>query len=264
MTKTNLPTDITTYDLLKSFAVVIMIIDHIGAYFFPDLLWWRAVGRIGFPIWFFLVGYARGRDLPLKLLICIGLLLLGDIITGRTIFPLSALVTIALIRIMIDPLMAHLGRGPEKLWPASVALFLIVLPSSVFCEYGTQALITAIFGYLVRHREEVKDEKLIFNYMLFAFATFLILQYLSFGFSIPQFVVMGLGTYFIRSYLYNFNPRAHPELTQKMPGFVRWFLQLGGRRTLEIYVVHLLLFKAICLFWGFQGYDLFAWDWVEM
>ena len=69
-----LPKDLTSHDLLKAFAVIIMVIDHAGYYFFPDQEWWRAIGRIGFPIWFFLVGHARGRVISRKLIIGAGLL----------------------------------------------------------------------------------------------------------------------------------------------------------------------------------------------
>ena len=47
MVKAKLPAEITSYDLLKAAAVIIMIIDHVGYYFFIDEMWWRAVGRIG-------------------------------------------------------------------------------------------------------------------------------------------------------------------------------------------------------------------------
>jgi len=53
-----LPSLLTTHHLFKAFALVIMTIDHVGAFLYPDDLWWRAVGRIATPIWFFLVGYA--------------------------------------------------------------------------------------------------------------------------------------------------------------------------------------------------------------
>ena len=39
-----LPQELTSYDLLKTLAVVTMIIDHIGLYFFPDDVGWRIVG----------------------------------------------------------------------------------------------------------------------------------------------------------------------------------------------------------------------------
>ena len=36
---------------LKMLAVVTMLIDHIGAIFFPGVLWIRAIGRLSFPIY---------------------------------------------------------------------------------------------------------------------------------------------------------------------------------------------------------------------
>ena len=40
---------------LKMLAVVTMLIDHIGAIFFPGVLWIRAIGRLSFPIYAFLL-----------------------------------------------------------------------------------------------------------------------------------------------------------------------------------------------------------------
>ncbi|MCC6597720.1 MAG: hypothetical protein IT559_02905 [Alphaproteobacteria bacterium] len=262
ISKPALPSAITSYDLLKCFAVAIMITDHAGNYFFPDDLWWRAVGRIGFPVWFFLVGYARGRDIPLKLSVGAGILILANLLTGMAVFPLNALVTIALIRVTIDPVMKVLMRSRLILWSGSAFLFVLVIPTFIFTEYGTQALITAIFGYLVRHREEVKDEQLIIQYMCFALITFIILQFLTFGFTPAQMIFMGIGTAAVRSLLYYFSPKTYPALTEKLPKSVVWFVQICGRRTLEIYVVHLLLFKAMAVYLGMEGYNFLDWSWL--
>lgn len=45
------------YDYLKVFAIITMIIDHIGYYLFPEYSVFRLIGRIAFPIFLFLVGF---------------------------------------------------------------------------------------------------------------------------------------------------------------------------------------------------------------
>lgn len=49
---------------LKCIAVATMLVDHIGANFFPAHLWMRYVGRLSFPIYCFLIaeGYIHTRD----------------------------------------------------------------------------------------------------------------------------------------------------------------------------------------------------------
>lgn len=258
-------TSITSYDLLKTFATIIMVIDHIGMYFFPEEMWWRAVGRIGFPIWFFLVGYARGRDISPKLLIGAGLLIVGNILAGMTIFPLSALVTIILIRLILDPLMSvMLAGGRWRFWPIAVMLFIVVIPTMLVTEYGTQALITAIFGYLVRHRKEVGSERFIFAYMAFALITFVAMQAISFAFTPLHMAVVILGTFAVRSTLLFFRAEEFPKLTARLPGPLVGFLQFCGHRTLEIYVAHLLLFKVIALMLGMPAFGFMTWRWFQI
>lgn len=41
--------------VLKMIAVAIMIIDHTGLFFFPEAMWLRIIGRIGFPIFAYFI-----------------------------------------------------------------------------------------------------------------------------------------------------------------------------------------------------------------
>lgn len=45
---------------LKLFAFLFMFIDHIGAVFFPSVLWYRTIGRLSFPLFAYLI--ADGMD----------------------------------------------------------------------------------------------------------------------------------------------------------------------------------------------------------
>ena len=51
-------------NLLKIIAVVSMLVDHIGAYLFPDILIFRIIGRIAFPIFAYFIaeGWKRTRS----------------------------------------------------------------------------------------------------------------------------------------------------------------------------------------------------------
>ena len=42
-------------DRLKIIAVVTMVTDHIGAYLFPNVMLFRMIGRISFPIFAFMI-----------------------------------------------------------------------------------------------------------------------------------------------------------------------------------------------------------------
>ncbi len=245
--------NITSYDLLKSFAVIIMVIDHLGYYFFPEELWLRALGRIGFPVWFYLVGHASGRDIPVKLWGGAVILILLDAITGIAILPLNALVTIILIRLLIDPVMTICLKNNAYLWLLSGSLFLLILPTMAITEYGTLGLLTAMFGYMVRHKDEIKKRKgndnIVFNFMLFAYFSFILMMQLTFNFNIYEFAFMAVGTFFVRIYLYAFFTKEnYPNLTQKCGSIITGSLQFMGRNTLEIYVAHIIIFQLFALY----------------
>ncbi|MGZ9097289.1 MAG: TraX family protein [Micavibrio sp.] len=261
-----LTSNLTSYDLLKAAAVIIMIIDHVGYYFYPEEMWWRAVGRIGFPIWFFLVGYARGRDFSPKLWIGAVLLIGANVVAGLSIFPLNALFTIILIRLVLDPLMLGARKNAEIFMVVSVILLFLVLPSYAVTEYGTQGIITAMFGYILRNRLTIPGFKshaaLSSAFCLFTILNFIGIQQLIFGFDTPQMLFLFTGTFAVGTILYFFQPIEFPKLTRLTPGLVRAGIQFMGRRTLEIYVAHLILFKFLGVLTQPERFKLFQWTWL--
>ncbi len=254
-----LPTDITSYDLFKFFAVMTMIVDHFGIYFFPDDLWYRVIGRLSFPVWLFLVGYARSREIPPILIGGAVIVFLSNIVAGMGLLPLSILVSIMIVRLCLDPIMKQLSKSSTHLWVGSGVLFVVALPSFILFEFGALAFIFAIFGYLVRqHGPSIET----FRYAVFVCLGYVFLQSLGYAIFDLQLVVMAIGMVGVTAALYNFKPQTYPEITKDMSCVGRRILHLCGRHTLEIYVGHLLLFKAVAVLIGVEGYEFMNWGWV--
>ncbi|MCB9989546.1 MAG: hypothetical protein H6868_09495 [Rhodospirillales bacterium] len=256
----SIPKDLTSYDFLKMFAVLLMIVDHVGYYFFPDDMWWRVAGRLCVPMWFFLIGYARSRDLGPKLWIGALVLAAFNPVAGIPIFPLNILATMICIRLLIDPVMDHARKNPSYLWALGVIMVLLALPTNGFSEYGTLGLLVALFGYLMRHRDEElwkPLEKHVDPFLAFILVGFLVIQLLTFGFSGAQLQVFVVEMVIVFGVLYFFKPQTYPRLTEKMPGPVAGIIRLFGRRTLEIYVLHLMLFKVLGMFLDPVRFPLF-------
>lgn len=257
--------NLTSYDLLKAAAIILMIVDHIGYYFYPDEMWFRVIGRLCVPIWFFLVGYARSRDLSALIWIGTGVLVLASMGVGQSVFPLNVLGTMIAIRLLIDPLMQMMTRNAQSFVLFATMLTLAALPTYSLTEYGTQGLLLAIFGYIMRHNPQIpgflEKGSLQNGYCLFTVFTFAALQQLTFGFAQPEFITMGIGIAAICLFLMMFRPVELPGLTRKLPFPVIAVLQILGRRTLEIYVLHLILFKILGAVLQPERFPLLQWMW---
>lgn len=252
--------NITSYDLLKFVAVLIMVTDHVGWYFHPHDLWWRAIGRIGFPVWFFLIGHANSRDLSWKLWAGAFILLAGNVVSGMYILPLNALFTIIVLRLMIDGLMKAALFDIRSLFAFSVVLLTLVIHSGLVVEYGTLAAVMAMLGYMVRHRADLELPRYVMVlFAAYAGLSFVLTQGVMFGFPPDQFAVMAAGTLGTVILLYHFRSLEFPRVTEKLPRFITALIQLGGRRTLEIYVIHLMAFKIACMVLYPDRYHFMHW-----
>lgn len=139
----------TGLDAMKLFAVVSMTIDHIGAYLFPDVLWLRALGRLAIPVWFFLVGFSRSRSVGLELWMYAILLALIHPFVGQPLFPLNVLATIILCRFALNFMTDH-GLLPGRMHEVIAICAFLTLITLPFFEYGSIAILFAVFGRMVR------------------------------------------------------------------------------------------------------------------
>ena len=60
------PPAVDNTDWLKAAAIVLVSVDHFGYFFMEDDIWWSAFGRLAAPIFFFLLGFAQARTVPLR------------------------------------------------------------------------------------------------------------------------------------------------------------------------------------------------------
>lgn len=254
----HLTRNLTSYDFLKCITVLFMFADHIGAFLLPDEIWWRVVGRLGFPTWFFLAGYSDRKDITPTLWIGAGLLFFENIMFGGYVFPANALVSFICIRLFMSYYYKNYFAGWEILLYATVALIILAYPTGYLFEYGTLAFLFAMFGYAVRHKDELGiGNKVRILFCATVVVSVVTIQNMIFKFDMAQgtacFLLMGAMSLI----LFHFKRAEYPELTSKLPKLLTSFIQIGGRYTLEIYVLHLMAIKAYVFFTAPDGY--FEW-----
>ncbi|TAL28945.1 MAG: hypothetical protein EPN97_13895 [Alphaproteobacteria bacterium] len=240
--------ELTALDLIKGLSMFVMMTDHVGYYFFPQDLWFRSFGRIDFPVWFFLPGYSRSRAFEKSWLVGGLILLAGNILAGFSLLPVNAIFTIMLIRFSVDRIALYMISDRIRFWVAAVLMAALFPVTRLFFEYGSLALIIGVFGWLCRNKGERPDgDRLARQFGVFSWLAFSILQQYMFRFDVPQFLLMSLGTGMYFVILYFYRPKTFPQAASVAAGIPAAIVRFLGRYTLEIYVFHLLLFKAVHL-----------------
>jgi hypothetical protein len=240
-----LPRSLTSYDVLKTVAVVLMIIDHVGHFFYPEEMWFRVFGRMCVPIWFFLIGYAKTKGVPLTYLLGGVVLAFASWAFLGHLFPLNILLVLMLYRMIIHEVMMRALKDYEGFFGVGLILVILAYPSVYVLDYGTYALFFVMFGYIMRHRDKIEIKPWVFWLYFFG---------VGFGFAVMQamllptitglqFAVMAGGVMAVMWGLYIFKSVTY----EKMNGAKIWALQLFGRRTMEIYVLHFLAFTVVSL-----------------
>ncbi len=240
--------NITSYDLLKTLALILMIIDHIGYYFFPEESTWRFIGRFSAPIWLFLIGYASTQKLEPRLWIGALVLMGGMYLMHAPTIPLNILFTFLIIRLIIHPLMSIGKNQPVFIFALFIILSIFALPSMYIIEYGTASLIFAGLGYIARRHNEFSLTKEQFALLAgYGGALYAVFQGIWFQFSEAEFYILVPFIGLLAIALTFFKPMESKPLTQKS-GAGKYLLFVMGRKTLEIYVIHLLIFQFIAMY----------------
>jgi len=260
MMSKKLPIEITSYDVLKTLAVVLMIVDHVGFFFFPEEMMFRAVGRACVPIWAGLIGYAHSRDLSKGMIVGTVVLFFSTMIVGEKLLPLCILATFLVTRFGLDHVVRLVfEKGRAVFVTVFVAFLLVWWPLQLVLEYGPSIFCFALMGYALRNKDMLKRPEDLRSVFLIAVLFYIGSQQVYMNFDQPEFIVMAVLSFMSAGMMLFFKPMAFPALTQSLSSFggvVRFF----GRRTLEIYVVHLVAFRLLALIFQTRAYTFLDWS----
>lgn len=255
-----LPESVDNADWLKTFAIVLVAVGHIGYFFIDDAAWWSVFGRMAAPVFFFLMGYARSRTIPIHWLwLGVILTLLDSWNTYWHWVALNILFSMALIRLSRPSILALLQRYGWVTFTVLVLGLLALLPiaGDIF-DYGAEGWLWALFGLCQRmyvdgrssngldasgQKPELTEQGLMQNWRVMRLLACLISavmyiwqEQVEFGFSEYQLsaVAVGVG---ILSYVLAVFVRGPSSI--QPPQLIAHSLRWLGRHTLEIYVIQL-------------------------
>lgn len=266
MNKT-LPPSLTSYDLIKSLAVILMICDHLGYFFFPEEMWFRTLGRLCLPIWFFLIGYAKTDEVPKAFWIGGGIVALSSLIAGQHLLPLNILFTMAFLRLYRDGFVRYGLGSAQALRGMFFILFFLSFPTSLLVEYGAIAMLITLVGFIARRRDvvyQIIERKYVLMFVVVSFFSLFIIQ----GVTMPtlnevQALVLLIGYVALGVTLWRFEPVEYTDANKFIAGsFIRMF-QIMGRRSLEIYVMHIVAFRLTAMVLFPEKYVFWEWKFIH-
>ncbi len=139
-------------DWLKTAAIILVAVDHMGYFFIEDAQWWSVFGRLAAPPFFFLLGYAQTRTVSLHWIwLGVILTLLDSWNTGWTWVAPNILLSFALIRIArpyVQIFIQHHGWAAFALLVS--ALFAVQPIAANIVDYGAEGWLWALFGFYQR------------------------------------------------------------------------------------------------------------------
>jgi hypothetical protein len=235
---------LTAHDVLKAFAVLTMIADHVGYFFFPEELWLRVIGRLSAPVWFYLIGYAGARPVPASWIIGGFIASAAAIAFNGYVMPFNILFMLAAVRVAMPYLERVAFSGRTAFIAVFAALLLLSIPTSYVLEYGTMGVLWALYGAHRRREpghERAGAQALLLGAMVAA-------SFLFQGLTLPAMdgnhnFGLGVGLACLFVVLLGFVPERW-----SVPAVFARSVQILGRWTLEIYVFHLMAFRILAFF----------------
>ncbi|CAN1570606.1 TraX [Rhabdaerophilaceae bacterium] len=243
---------VTSTDVLKTAALVFILFDHIGYFLAEEWPVLRAIGRLGVPIFFFLIGFAKTRDIPVRWLI-IGAVLMGvDFLRGGSLnaVQINILFNFALIRLALPVIERHALVPGWRMLVLVVLLILMIPLVNPAIEYGTEGWLFALMGLL--RRRQVDEMELAERWLMpivgfAAVATFVVVESRDFTFGVLNVALLLVGVLAVKEILARFRRFDLPS--QPRPAASR-MLRVCGHYSLELYAAQIILLAAAAWLWS--------------
>jgi hypothetical protein len=137
---------------IKLIAIVTMVIDHVGAFLFPNILFLRVIGRLAFPLFSWLIAngayYSKNRNKYLIRLFVFAIISqVPYLLTGRLIHPdfqgLNIFFTLFLGLLAIE----IIRKYKSAVVFVTVVLVIGLLAEIAWVSYGLAGILSIVFFY---------------------------------------------------------------------------------------------------------------------
>lgn len=240
-------------DWLKTAAIILVLIDHVGYFFIDDGDWWSVFGRMAAPVFFFLIGYAHTRKIPPQWI------MLGVILTvlessnndWSWVAP-NILLSFVLIRLALPYAERLVDRRGWLGYLILVVGLVALLPfAGKVVDYGAEGWLWALLGFAQRRFADNRSSDDLSRYKVPLISVFICLvaavayvwgEQAEFKFSQKQLVTFILCACVLVLSLCLF--ARGPSRWQPPASWVP-AVRFIGRHTLAIYAIELAAFEII-------------------
>lgn len=179
-------------DFLKVIAIIVMIIDHVGLYFFPEQEMMRLIGRSAMPIFCFFAGYNFKAKPNLKVLLYGLLLYLTNIIVHWQFLTTNILISIFLGQCYLCLFQNQL-KGFYSSYCHVIVLCLLWPFTWFLVDYGSLVIALMVLGYTAKQDKINSKLTVLISVILSVYHT-LATFYAVFNFSkIDVLIVLGIA-----------------------------------------------------------------------
>ncbi len=158
--------------------------------------------------------------------------------------------TIIAIRYILEPMMEILIRNKYLFWAANVVFIILAIPSDIFFQFGTMALILAMAGWINVNKSIVPKE-IVNPRDYFVFASCVYLVFMSYKEDLSWVLVLMLIPCLavIMWLLFNFKALLLNSIKKKPKNHQGKLWRYIGHKSLEIYVIQHIAFFTYVYFY---------------